>query len=145
MEVVPFKKTSNTSKPCILLMSPWNKINDTTRGTTIDMSTPIKVKETQQIYLPTYMWVFPFVVVTNLQSAGSNLTNDTLVERGFLNFYVMGFCLDPMPLGSKIDRKSKRLLRALSTSLMLFDRWLLLKIFFKELPLKIYYKNMLQI
>ena len=47
-----------------------------------------------------------------------------------MRFNVTGFCLDPMLLGSTSEGKSKRLLRALSTSLKLFDRKsLLLKIF----------------
>jgi len=41
-----------------------------------------------------------------------------------------GFHLDKMPLGSSVGGKSKRLLRVLSTLLMLFDREsMLLKIF----------------
>jgi len=52
-----------------------------------------------------------------------------------LQFYMTGFHLDKMPLGSSVGGKSKRLLRVLSTLLMLFDRKsMLLKIFvFRDL------------
>ena len=51
-------------------------------------------------------------------------------KRQPLQFYMTGFHLDQMPLGSSIGGKRKRLLRVLGTLLMLFDRKsALLKIF----------------
>ena len=59
-----------------------------------------------------------------------------------MQFYMTGFHLDQMPLGSSIGGKRKRLLRVLSTLLMLFDRKsVLLKIF---VFLRIALKDLLQ-
>ena len=74
-------------------------------------------------YLLTYIRVFPIVVVTsgNVQSAGSNMTYDSWWKDGFLAVLPHGGSWSNAPLlDSSIEGKSKRLLRALCTSLKLF-------------------------
>ena len=70
------------------------------------------------IYLLTYMGAFGlWLSQLNIQTAGSIRTKDPLAKRGALRLHVTGFHLDPIPLSSRTEEKSKWLLGPLSIQL----------------------------
>ena len=78
-------------------------------------------------HLLTYMGVFGLGLVISLCPIHLMKPDKWLLggKRRPLHFYLTGFCLNQMPLGNSIGGKSIRLLRVLSTPLMLLDRKLL--------------------